>query len=236
MENQSLRNLLEKADRYLAGGCLGSFRMPDDVATVIQRGSGCRIYDIEGRDYIDYILGSGPLILGHAHPAVVEAVQRQVALGSTFYALNEPIIRLAERIVEASPCGESIRFTSSGTEGTFSALRMARAFTGREKILKFEGWLARCPRLRPAEHDTPTAHGRTPGRRRLPRHTQSRQPIGSRRPVQRCRRRRRTHRILRGRPRGRYRRTLSTRPSARTRLSGSHPTSFDGPRHRPHFR
>ena len=139
MEDQSLHNLLEKADRYLAGGCLGSFRMPDDVATVIQRGSGCRIYDTEGRDYIDYILGSGPLILGHAHPAVVEAVQRQVALGSTFYALNEPIIRLAERIVEASPCGESIRFTSSGTEGTFSALRMARAFTGREKILKFEG-------------------------------------------------------------------------------------------------
>jgi glutamate-1-semialdehyde 2,1-aminomutase len=139
MENKPMRDLLEKADRYLAGGCLGSFRMPDEVATVIRRGNGCRIYDTEGREYIDYVLGSGPLILGHAHPAVVEAVQRQVALGSTFYALNEPIIRLAERIVEASPCGESIRFTSSGTEGTFSALRMARAFTGREKILKFEG-------------------------------------------------------------------------------------------------
>ncbi len=134
-----MRDLLDKADRYLAGGCLGSFRMPDEVATVIQRGSGCRLYDTGGREYIDYVLGSGPLILGHAHPAVVEAVQRQVALGSTFYALNEPVIRLAERIVEASPCGESIRFTSSGTEGTFSALRMARAFTGREKILKFEG-------------------------------------------------------------------------------------------------
>ena len=139
MKNRSMRNLLEKADRYLAGGCLGSFRMPDEVATVMERGNGCRIYDIDGREYIDYILGSGPLILGHAHPAVVEAVQRQVALGSTFYALNEPVIRLAERIVEASPCGESIRFTSSGTEGTFAALRMARAFTRREKILKFEG-------------------------------------------------------------------------------------------------
>ena len=139
MNNLSTRELLVKADRYLAGGCLGSFRMPDEVATVIQRGNGCRIYDTEGREYIDYILGSGPLILGHAHPAVVDAVQRQVALGSTFYALNEPAIRLAERVVEASPCGESIRFTSSGTEGTFSALRMARAYTGREKILKFEG-------------------------------------------------------------------------------------------------
>ena len=139
MENRPIRDLIEKADRYLAGGCLGSFRMPDDVATVIRRGNGCRIYDTEGREYIDYVLGSGPLILGHAHPAVVEAVQRQVALGSTFYALNEPVILLAERIVEASPCGESIRFTSSGTEGTFSALRMARAFTGREKVLKFEG-------------------------------------------------------------------------------------------------
>ena len=79
------------------------------------------------------------MILGHAHSDVVSAVQAQVSRGSTFYGLNEPIIHLAERDVEASPCGEAIRFNSSGTEGTFSALRMARAFTGKEKILKFEG-------------------------------------------------------------------------------------------------
>ena len=139
MDKTGLTALLEKADRYLTGGCLGSFRMPDEVATVFHRGEGSKIYDVTGREYIDFVLGSGPMILGHAQADVVSAVQAQVARGSTFYGLNEPIIHLAERIVEASPCGEAIRFNSSGTEGTFSALRMARAFTGKEKILKFEG-------------------------------------------------------------------------------------------------
>ena len=134
-----LRTLLDKADRYLVGGCLGSFRLPDEVATVIARGEGSKVFDVDGREYIDYILGSGPMILGHAHPAVVGAVQRQAALGSTFYVPSAPTINLAERVVEAAPCGERIRFVSSGTEATFAALRMARAQTGREKILKFEG-------------------------------------------------------------------------------------------------
>lgn len=134
-----LQSLLDKADRYLVGGCLGSFRLPDEVATVIERGEGSRVFDVGGREYIDYILGSGPMILGHAHPAVVEAVQRQAALGSTFYVPSAPTINLAERVVEAAPCGERIRFVSSGTEATFAALRMARASSGREKIMKFEG-------------------------------------------------------------------------------------------------
>ncbi len=134
-----LQSLLEKADRYLVGGCLGSFRLPEEVATVIGRGEGSKVFDVDGREYIDYILGSGPMILGHAHPAVVEAVQRQAALGSTFYVPSAPTINLAERVVEAAPCGERIRFVSSGTEATFAALRMARARSGREKILKFEG-------------------------------------------------------------------------------------------------
>ncbi len=139
MNNGEAGKLLERADRYLAGGSLGMFRMPEEVATVFHRGEGSRLYDVTGREYIDYVMGSGPLILGHAHPAVVAAVREQAGLGSTFYGLNEPAIRLAERIVNAVPCGEQIRFTSSGTEGTFSAIRLARAFTGREKILKFEG-------------------------------------------------------------------------------------------------
>ena len=134
-----LQSLLDKADRYLVGGCLGSFRMPDEVATVIARGEGSKVFDVEGREYIDYILGSGPMILGHAHPAVVDAVQQQAALGSTYYLPSAPTIKLAERVVEGAPCGERIRFVSSGTEATFAALRMARAHTGRDKILKFEG-------------------------------------------------------------------------------------------------
>ncbi len=139
MSDEMLKDLLCRAGTSLVGGCMGMFRLPDEVATVFHHGSGSRIFDVTGREYVDYVLGSGPLILGHAHPAVVSAVQRQVALGSTFFGLNEPVIRLAERIVEASPCAQRVRFVSSGTEGTFAALRMARAFTGKEKILKFEG-------------------------------------------------------------------------------------------------
>jgi glutamate-1-semialdehyde 2,1-aminomutase len=85
------------------------------------------------------MMGSGPLLLGHAHPAVVAAVQRQVALGSTFFALNEPAVRLAEQIAQAVPCGEAVRFQTTGSEATFAALRLARAATGRDKVLKFEG-------------------------------------------------------------------------------------------------
>ena len=80
-----MRNLLDLADRYLVGGCLGMFRLPDEVATVFHRGEGSRIFDVTGKEYIDYVLGSGPLILGHAHPAIVAAVREQVGLGSTFY-------------------------------------------------------------------------------------------------------------------------------------------------------
>jgi glutamate-1-semialdehyde 2,1-aminomutase len=85
------------------------------------------------------VLGSGPLLLGHAHPTVVAAVQQQAALGSTFYTLNVPAIELAERIIEAVPCAEVVKFVSSGSEATFHAMRIARTFTGKPKILKFEG-------------------------------------------------------------------------------------------------
>jgi glutamate-1-semialdehyde 2,1-aminomutase len=85
------------------------------------------------------MLGSGPLLLGHGRPEVVEAVQREAALGSTYFALNEPAIRLAETIVGAVPCGEAIRFQTTGSEATFAAVRLARAFTGRDRVLKFEG-------------------------------------------------------------------------------------------------
>ena len=134
-----MEKLIDLAERFLVGGCFGMFRLPDEVATVFQRGEGSRIFDVTGKEYIDYVLGSGPLILGHAHPAIVAAVCEQAKLGSTFYGLNEPAVRLAQRIVEAVPCGGTLRYASSGTEGTFTALRLARAFTGREQVLKFEG-------------------------------------------------------------------------------------------------
>ena len=152
MERTALQqSLIELSERVLVGGCFGMFRLPDEVAAVFHRGEGSRIWDVAGKEYVDYVLGSGPLILGHAHPAVVAAVREQAGLGSTFYGLNEPALRLARRVTEAVPCGGLLRYGSSGTEGTFTALRLARAFTGREKVLKFEGGMARGPRLRPAE-------------------------------------------------------------------------------------
>ncbi len=132
--------LLARARAAFAGGCLGTFALPDDLAVIPARGQGSRLWDVDGREYIDYVMGSGPLILGHAHPAVVAAAAAELARGSHFYApMNEPALRLAERIVAASPCAESLKFVNSGAEATFTALRLARAFTGRDKVLKFEG-------------------------------------------------------------------------------------------------
>jgi glutamate-1-semialdehyde 2,1-aminomutase len=132
-------DLIERANTYLAGGGLGLFVLPDEVNIVIAEGHGSHVTDASGRDFIDYHLGSGPALLGHAHPEVVAAVERQLPKGSTYYFLNEPVIQLAERLVKACPCADQVQFTGSGTEATFFAMRMARAATGREKVLKFEG-------------------------------------------------------------------------------------------------
>jgi glutamate-1-semialdehyde 2,1-aminomutase len=132
-------DLLDRAGQVLAGGGLGLFNLPAEVNLVVAEGKGSHVTDVAGKDYIDYHLGSGPALLGHAHPAVVAAVAAQLTKGSTYYFLNQPAIQLAERIVAAVPCAEELSFTGSGTEATFFALRAARAFTGRTKVLKFEG-------------------------------------------------------------------------------------------------
>ncbi len=138
LESRS-RALLAAAATYLPGACLGQNALPPELAFVVERGEGARLIDVRGRTYLDYVLGSGPLLLGHAHPALVRAVQEQVARGSTYFCLSEPSIRLAEAVVGAVPCAEQVRFVSTGTEATMLACRMARTFTRREKILKFEG-------------------------------------------------------------------------------------------------
>ena len=131
--------LLAEANRVLPSGGLGMFMLPADVNLVVARGEGSHVIDVAGRDFIDYHLGSGPALLGHGHPAITAAVSEQLAKGTTYYFLNEPIIQLSSRIVEAVSCAEQVHYTGSGTEATFFALRMARAFTGRGKVLKFEG-------------------------------------------------------------------------------------------------
>ena len=132
-------DLLARASKRLPGGVLGTYKYAADAAFVVKNGKGSKIYDVSGREYIDYVLASGPLVLGHAHPAVVAAVQKQIEGGSTYFMVNEPIIQLAEEICEAMPCAAQVRFTSTGSEATFFALRVARTYRQRDKILKFEG-------------------------------------------------------------------------------------------------
>lgn len=131
--------LFTLAERWFPDASLGQFRLPEGLSFVASHGLGSKIYDASGQEYIDYVLGSGPLILGHAHPSVVGAVSDQLQRGSTFYVLNEQAILLADEICHASRCAERIRFTNSGSEATYAALRFAKAYSGREKILKFEG-------------------------------------------------------------------------------------------------
>jgi glutamate-1-semialdehyde 2,1-aminomutase len=123
----------------LPGASVTAVSMPGGVRPVIARGSGSHLWDISGREYVDYLLGSGPLILGHAHPEVIAAVARQAARGSTYYMVSEPVLELASRIVDRVPCAQMVQFCGSGTEATFYALRLARAATGRSAVLKFEG-------------------------------------------------------------------------------------------------
>ncbi len=133
------QDLIRRASRVLPGGVLGSHRSGTGLELVVREARGPYLWDMSGRRYLDYLLGSGPMLLGHAHPAVVAAVERQLTRGTTFMLLNEPIIELAEELVRAVPCAEQARFTSSGSEATFFALRVARAFRRRDKVMKFEG-------------------------------------------------------------------------------------------------
>ncbi len=110
-----------------------------DPSIVIREGKGSRVWDEDGKEYIDYLIGSGPMILGHGHPEVIEAVEEQLGKGMTFFANNAAGIELAEVLTEAVPCIENVRYLSTGGEADMYAIRLARAFTGRNKVLKFEG-------------------------------------------------------------------------------------------------
>ncbi len=131
--------LMTKAAAVLPGGSLGNLRLDEEHAFVVRNGRGSHVWDVSGNEYIDYLLGSGPMVLGHAHPKVIAAATEAMAKGTTFFTQNAYAIELAERIVDAMPCAEQVRFVSSGSEATYNALKVARAFRKREKILKFEG-------------------------------------------------------------------------------------------------
>jgi glutamate-1-semialdehyde 2,1-aminomutase len=134
--------LFDEAKRRLPGGVnspVRSFRAVGGQPRFIARGQGSHIWDVDGNEYIDYVLSWGPLILGHAHPNVIDAINRAAANGTSYGAPTPGEVELARLVQEAMPALELVRFVNSGTEATMSALRLARAFTGRNKIVKFAG-------------------------------------------------------------------------------------------------
>ena len=116
-----------------------AFRSVNMDPIFMESGQGAIVRDIDGNEYIDYVLSWGPLILGHSEPGVVKAIQEQAAKATSFGAPSLAENQLAKLVMERVPGIEMIRFVSSGTEATMSALRLARGYTGRDKILKFEG-------------------------------------------------------------------------------------------------
>jgi len=134
--------LMERAVRRIPGGVnspVRAFRSVGGDPLFMDRGEGARIFDLDGNAYVDYVMSYGPLVLGHAYPEVIEAIERTARKGTTFGAPTELEVELAELVCRAVPSIEMVRMTSSGTEATMSTIRLARGFTGREKILKFDG-------------------------------------------------------------------------------------------------
>ena len=136
------RRLQKLAEQLIPGGVnspVRAFKAVECDAPFIVRGQGSRIWDADGNEYIDYVGSWGPLILGHAEPTVVEAILSAAVNGTSFGASTPAEADLAELIIEAFPTIQKVRFVSSGTEATMSAIRLARAFTKRKYVIKFEG-------------------------------------------------------------------------------------------------
>ncbi|MBC7352303.1 MAG: glutamate-1-semialdehyde 2,1-aminomutase [Thermogutta sp.] len=136
------REAFERAKRVIPGGVNSPARAFGAVGghpIVIDRGEGCRLFDVDGNSYIDYVLSWGPMILGHAHPAVVAALEQTIRRGTSFGAPTELETQLAETVCRLVPSVDKVRFVNSGTEATMSAIRLARAYTGRDKVVKFAG-------------------------------------------------------------------------------------------------
>lgn len=137
-QSEREKSLLAKSDQYLACG-IRSTSVNPNYSMVMTSGRGARVTDASGNEYIDFLLGSGPMFLGHAHPAMVNAVQARMAEGNSFLLTNDSAIELAEELVAIVPCAEKVSFHNSGSEATLYALRLARAYRKKDKMLKFEG-------------------------------------------------------------------------------------------------
>lgn len=132
-------DLFNEAKKFLPGGVNSPVRAYKPYPFFAERGEGSRIYDVDGNSYVDYCLAYGPLVLGHADPSIIGAVSKQLEKGTAYGVPTENEIKLAKQVVKRVPCADMIRFMNSGTEATMSAIRLARAATNRNKIVKFEG-------------------------------------------------------------------------------------------------
>ncbi|HLH74908.1 MAG TPA: glutamate-1-semialdehyde 2,1-aminomutase [Chloroflexota bacterium] len=142
MQTTRSQQLFAEAQQYLSGGVdspVRAFRAVGGQPLFVERGAGARIVDVDGNAYVDYVLSWGPLILGHAHPRIVGALQAAATRGTSYGAPTILETELARLVVQAFPSIERVRFVNSGTEATMSALRLARGFTKRDKIVKFDG-------------------------------------------------------------------------------------------------
>jgi glutamate-1-semialdehyde 2,1-aminomutase len=132
-------DLFKESQKYLPGGVDSPVRAFKPYPFFADKGKGSKLWDVDGNVYTDYCLGYGPLIMGHAPENIIESVYEQIKNGTTFGAPTEKEIELAKLVINKVPCAEMVRFVNSGTEATMSAIRLARGFTGKNKIIKFEG-------------------------------------------------------------------------------------------------
>src|ERR1041384_2614634 len=142
MNRSQFEDLFRRAQELIPGGVnspVRAFRSVGGNPVFIARGEGSHIFDVDGNEYIDYVGSWGPLLLGHRHPAILAALDRALTIGTSFGAPTEQEVELAAAICEAVPSIEMVRLVNSGTEATMSAIRVARGFTGRDLIVKFEG-------------------------------------------------------------------------------------------------
>ncbi len=142
MKTERSKELFKEAQRYLVGGVnspVRAFKALGMEPLFIEKGKGSRVWDADGNEFIDYVLSWGPLILGHAHDQIINAIKQVSNYGTSFGAPTELEIQMAKAVVDAVPSVEMVRFVNSGTEATMSAIRLARGYTGKKKIIKFDG-------------------------------------------------------------------------------------------------
>ncbi|MDD5775938.1 MAG: aminotransferase class III-fold pyridoxal phosphate-dependent enzyme, partial [Candidatus Omnitrophica bacterium] len=140
--NPLSRTLFERAKRIIPGGVNSPVRAFDAVQATplfIREAKGSRVMDVDGNEYVDYVMSWGPLMLGHSHPVVTEAIRQAAGRGTSYGAPTEMEVEMADILIEAIPSLQMVRMVSSGTEAVMSAIRLARGYTGRNKIIKFAG-------------------------------------------------------------------------------------------------